>query len=459
MPDGRDEREAMTATAPSAAPAPAGALALLAARRFGPLFSTQFLSAFNDNALKNALVLMIAYRAEEGAQLSAGILIPLAGGIFILPFFLCSATAGQLADRYDKAWLIRLIKSTEIAVMLVAALGVFMHSVPLLLTLLGAMGIEAAAFGPLKYAILPDLLPPGELVLGNALVEGGTYLAILLGTIAGVVIAGRHGAAVVAGLIVAVAVAAWAASLLVPPTGAAAPQAKIDWNLGAATWRVIREAALDRVVFRAILGISWFWAAGAVFLTQFPGFVRFNLGGEEAIVTLFLTVFSIGIGLGSLLCSRLLRGRVGALTVPWGTFAVGLFSIDLWAASPAHAGTGDLAGLAAFLTAPAHWRILADLLGIAVAGGVFILPLYVVLQAATPRERRAQAIAANNIVNALAMVAAAVAMIALGAAGMQSSGFFLLTGLGTLVVALWLWRVLPGLATALPRGAPHSREP
>jgi acyl-[acyl-carrier-protein]-phospholipid O-acyltransferase / long-chain-fatty-acid--[acyl-carrier-protein] ligase len=448
----------MTATAPSAAAAPAGALALLGARRFGPLFWTQFLSAFNDNALKNALVLMIAYRADAGARLLAQILIPLAGGLFILPFFLFSATAGQLADRHDKAWLIRLIKSTEIAVMLLAAAGVLAHSTTLLLALLSVMGIEAAAFGPLKYAILPDLLRPGELVLGNALVEGGTYLAILLGTIAGVLIAGRHGAAVVALLLVAVALAAWASSLRIPPTGAAAPQAKVHWNLGIATWRVIGEAAADRVPFRAILGISWFWAAGAVYLTQFPGFVRFNLGGEEAIVTLFLTVFSVGIGLGSLLCSRLLRGRVGARTVPWGALGVGLFSIDLWAASPAAMQAGALAGLGAFLATPVHWRIIADLLGIAVAGGVFILPLYVVLQAATPRERRAQAIAANNIVNAAAMVAAAVAMIALGAAGVGSPGLFLLTGLGTLAVALWLWHILPGLASALSRGASETAQ-
>jgi hypothetical protein len=438
----------MVADRPAGADA-VGPLKLLAARRFGPLFAAQFLSAFNDNALKNALVLMIAYRAGGASQLSARILIPLAGGLFILPFFLFSATAGQFADRHDKAGLIRLIKLCEIAVMLVAAAGVLAHSTALLLALLCVMGIAAAAFGPLKYAILPDLLAPGELVAGNALVEGGTYLAILLGTIAGVLIADRHGAAWVAVLIVAVALAAWASSRLIPTTGAASPEDAVNWNLFAATSLVVRAAAADRVPFRAILGISWFWLAGSVYLAQFPGYVRFSLGGEEAIVTLFLGVFTVGIGLGSLLCSRLLGGRLGTRTVAWSAFALGLSSIDLWLASPAP-GAGDaLVGLRTFLAAPFNWRILADLFGIAVAGGVFVLPLYVLLQAATPRHRRAQAIAANNIVNAAAMVAAAIAMVALGAAGVGSSGFFLLTGIATLAVGLSFSRTPPDLTLFL----------
>src|ERR1051325_9821117 len=206
------------ARAGSVAPLPAGAMGLLGSRRFGPLFATQFLSAFNDNALKNALVLMIAYRADAAGALSAGLLIPLAGGLFILPFFLCSASAGALADRSDKARLIRIIKLIEIAVMAVAAAGVIGGSAMLLLALLFVMGGEAAFFGPIKYAILPDLLAPDELLLGNALVEAGTFLAILFGTIAGMLIAGHHGAVTIGGLIVAVALAAWAASLLIPPT-------------------------------------------------------------------------------------------------------------------------------------------------------------------------------------------------------------------------------------------------
>ena len=258
-------------------PAGSGLIALLGSRRFGPLFAAQFLSAFNDNAVKNALVLMIAYSTDAASQRSAEIVIPLAGGLFILPFFLCSATAGQLADQHDKAWLIRLIKLSEIALMMAAAAGVLLGSTTALLVILFVMGIEAAFLGPLKYAILPDLLAPHELLLGNALVEAGTFIAILLGTIAGVLIAGHHGAVVVAALIIMVALAAWAASLAIPGTSPAAARSPLEWNLFAATGRIIREAAREKILFYSILGISWFWLAGAIYLSQFPAYVRFSL--------------------------------------------------------------------------------------------------------------------------------------------------------------------------------------
>jgi acyl-[acyl-carrier-protein]-phospholipid O-acyltransferase / long-chain-fatty-acid--[acyl-carrier-protein] ligase len=434
---------------------PANSLALLAARRFGPLFAAQFLSAFNDNALRNALVLMIAYRADPSSELSAQLLIPAAAGIFILPFFLCSATAGQLADAMDKARLIRLIKLLEIPVMLVAAVGVLAGSTATLLALLFAMGIQAAFFGPLKYAILPDLLGPGELLLGNALVEAGTFLAILLGTIAGVVIAARNGAALVAAMIVVVALLAWAASLKIPRTSPAAPLGLVRWNLFAAT-TIIRQAAHDPVPFRSMLGISWFWLAGAVYLSQFPAYVRFLLGGKEAIVTLFLTSFSVGIAAGALLCNRLLRGRISARIVPWGALGLGLFSIDFWFASPAPPATTALVGIVSFLGDPAHWRILVDLLGIAVCGGLFVVPLYAILQAASERERRAQAIAANNIINAAAMVSASAATMGLIAAGVSVPALFSLTGSGTLVVAALFWRALPGFAAVSEMGESDS---
>jgi MFS family permease len=421
---------------------------LLASRRFGPLFAAMFLSAFNDNAVKNALVLMIAYRADTASQMSAEILVPLAGGLFILPFFLCSATAGQLADQHDKAWLIRVIKVSEVALMLAAAAGVLAGSASTLLALLCVMGIEAAFLGPLKYAILPDLLAPHELLLGNALVEAGTFVAILLGTIAGVLIAGRHGAALVAGLIVLVALAAWMTSLAIPATAPAAARSPLQWNLFQATARVVREAARETIPWHSMLGISWFWFAGAIYLSQFPALVRFSLGAEEAVVTLFLTVFTIGIAGGSLLCNRILGGRVSARTVPWGALGIGLFSIDLWLASPSAPAGGALTGLDAFLRVPGHWRILADLLGIAVSGGIFVVPLYVLLQAASRRQERARAIAANNIINAAAMVLAAIATIALLAAGVSVPGLFLLTGAGSIVVAALYRRLLPRLSLA-----------
>jgi acyl-[acyl-carrier-protein]-phospholipid O-acyltransferase / long-chain-fatty-acid--[acyl-carrier-protein] ligase len=419
----------------------ASALALLASRRFGPLFATQFLSAFNDNALRNALVLMIAYRGDAASQLSAQLTIPLAAGLFMLPFFLCSATAGQIADESDKAWLIRLIKLLEIPVMLAAAVGVLAGSPTILLALLFTMGVQAAFFGPLKYAILPDILAPRELLLGNALIEAGTFIAILLGTIAGMLIATQHGSAAVAAVIVAVALAAWAASWGVPHTSPAARRGRVRWNLIAATAGVIRQASSEGVAFRAMLGISWFWLAGAVYLSQFPGYVRFVLGAEEAVVTLFLTLFSVGIAVGSLLCNRLLGGSISARIVPWGALGIGLFSIDFWLASPQPASGTELASLSAFLAGPAHWRILVDLVGIAASGGIFVVPLYALLQSATEREYRARVIAANNVINAAAMVVSSAATMALLAIGLGIPDIFLLTGSATIAVAILCWRL------------------
>jgi hypothetical protein len=427
------------------------ALALIASRRFGPLFATQFLSAFNDNALKNALVLIVAYRTDSGGG-SAPLLIPLAGGLFILPFFLFSAVAGELADSHDKARLVRLIKLVEIAVMGLAAVGVLAGNVPLLLGLLCAMGVEAAFFGPIKYAILPDLLAPEELLLGNALVEAGTFLAILLGAIAGILVALGDGGFAVAALMLAVAVAAWGASFGIPATAPEAIRRRPSWNLLAATARLLRDAAGTAVPFRAMLAISWFWLIGATLLAQFPSYVRFVLGAEESVVTLFLTVFSVGIAVGSLVCNRVLGGRVSPRVVPWGALGIGAFAIDLWLATPAPAPAA-LAGLAAFLAAPPHWRILADLFGMSVSGGIFIVPLYVLLQVASAAGHRARAIAANNVVNAAAMVLSAVATIALLAAGVSIPDLFLLCGIATLAAAVLIRRALPDLGAEPVHGA------
>jgi MFS family permease len=421
-----------------------GPFALLVARRFGPLFATQFLSAFNDNALKNALVLMLAYRPEMARGVPPTMLIPLAGALFILPYFLGSATAGELADSRDKSRLIRIVKLTEIVVMAVAAAAILTHSTWVLLSLLFVMGIEATFFGPLKYAILPDLLDMHELLLGNALVEAGTFLAILMGTIAGMLIATSHGAGVVAWLIVLVALCAWGASRAIPATPPSAPDARIQLNFIAATGRLIAQSRRESTRFRSILGISWFWLVGATYLSQFPSYVRNYLGCEEAVVTLFLTVFSVGVGVGSLSASRILKGRISARIAPWGALGLALFSIDLWLASPSHEilnHAAELMTIGEFLQSPAHWRILIDLVAIAATGGVFVLPLYALLQTAGDERRRARAIGANNVVNAAAMVLSAIAVIVLIAAGVSVPGLFLLTGVATLAVAAMFWRL------------------
>jgi acyl-[acyl-carrier-protein]-phospholipid O-acyltransferase/long-chain-fatty-acid--[acyl-carrier-protein] ligase len=308
------------------------------------------------------------------------------------------------------------------------------------------MGIEATFFGPLKYAILPDLLSRNDLLLGNALVEAGTFLAILLGTIAGMLIAGAHGARVVAALIVLIALLAWWCSRSIPPIAPSVTGARIGLNFIAATARLIAESRRERVRFRSILGISWFWLVGATYLSQFPTYVHLYLNSEEAVVTLFLTVFSVGVGCGSLLGNRILKGRISARIVPWGGLGIALFSILLWAASP-RGGlyTGGLLTVGDFLATPTHWLILAALFGIAVSGGLFILPLYALLQTAGDEHRRARAIGANNVVNAAAMVLSAVVVIGLVAIGISVPQLFLLTGILTLGVAAVFWRLRAAL--------------
>ncbi|HEV2188916.1 MAG TPA: MFS transporter [Stellaceae bacterium] len=426
-----------------------GAWALLSSRRFGPLFVTQFLSAFNDNALKNALVLMLAYRPEMAEGMSAGILIPLAGGLFILPFFLFSATAGELADALDKARLIRIIKFSEVAVMLFAAAGELCASPVSLLALLFVMGIEATFFGPLKYGIIPDLVGLNDLLLGNALVEAGTFLAILFGTIAGMLIASQHGTKIVAALIVLIALAAWLLSRSIPATAPGVARPRVSLNFVAATVQLVADARRERVRWRAILGISWFWLVGATYLSQFPTYVHLYLNSEEAVVTLFLTVFSVGVGCGSLLGNRILKGRISAKVVPWAGLGIALFSMLLWAASPGGGPyTGTLLTVGGFLGHPASWVVLVALFGIAASGGVFILPLYALLQTAGDEHRRARAIGANNVVNAAAMVLSSMVVIGLVAVGVSVPQLFLLTGVLTLAVAAVFWRLRAALVPA-----------
>ncbi|HVH80959.1 MAG TPA: acyl-[ACP]--phospholipid O-acyltransferase, partial [Stellaceae bacterium] len=271
----------------------------------------------------------------------------------------------------------------------------------------------------------------------------GTFFAILGGTIAGMLIATSHGAHSIAVLIVLIALGAWGASRAIPAIEPSAPGARVEVNFIAATGRLIAQARRETTRFRSILGISWFWLVGATYLSQFPTYVRNYLRAEEPVVTLFLTVFSVGIGAGSLLGSRILKGRISAHIVPWGALGIALCSLDLWLASPPHetAAGGALATVSEFLRSPGHWRILADLLGIAVAGGVFALPLYALLQTAGDERRRARAIGANNVVNAAAMVLSAIAVIGLLAIGISVPGLFLLTGLATLPVAGLFWRL------------------
>ena len=415
---------------------------LLRQRRFGPFFATQFLGALNDNVLKNALVIAFTYQATAWSTLSASSLSNLAQALFILPFFLFSAQAGQLADKLERSRIIRLVKISEIAIMLIAWLGFARHHLGLLLGALFLMGVHSTVFGPVKYSILPQHLREDELVGGNALVESGTFLAILLGTLlGGILIAagGGHAAAVVC---VMIAILGYAASRRVPVSPPPAPDLEIDWNPARETWRNLRFTATNRTVFNSVLGISWFWFYGAMFLAQFPAYARDTLGGGAQVVTLLLAVFSIGIGAGSLLCERLSGRKIEIGLVPFGSIGMTVVALDLYFASPLAPMGSSLTALQ-FLQAPGSLRILLDLALIGLFGGFFIVPLYALIQTRTEPSHRSRVIAGNNILNAAFVVAAALLAVGLLHLGLTIAQVFLVTALLNAAVAVYIYSLVP----------------
>jgi len=417
---------------------------LLRERRFAPFFWTQALGAGNDNIYKNALIIFVAYHAAAHASLDANTLVNLAAGLFILPFVILSASAGQLADKYEKSHLIRLIKILEIAIMVIGTLGFFLPSLVLLFLALLLMGVHSTLFGPVKYAILPQHLRPEELVGGNGLVEMGTFVAILIGTIAGGLLVAIPGVGpVLAGVCaIVVAIAGWLVSRAIPITPAVDPGLVLNWNPFTETWKNLRFAYGNRVVWLSMLGISWFWFYGATFLTQFPNFAKDILGGDEHVVTLLLALFSIGIGTGSLLCERLSGRKVEIGLVPFGSIGLTIFAIDLWFASKDMHAAG-LSGVAAFLAQPGHWRVVADLMLIGLFGGFYIVPLYALIQERSDPAYRSRIIAANNILNALFMVASAALAIVLLGTGLSIPYLYLVTGLLNAAIALFIYKLVP----------------
>ena len=417
----------------------AGQFGLLRQRRFLPFFGAQFLGAFNDNLFKNALVVLLTFQAASWTALDPGLLANLAAGIFILPFFLFSASAGQLADKYDKAALARLVKLLEIAIMAVATLGFVLHSLPVLLGALFLLGCHSTLFGPVKYAILPQHLYPEELVGGNALVEAATFVAILLGTLAGGILAGLGNAPgwiSLGGLVVAVA--GYLCSRAIPSAPAPVPGLRLNPNPFTETWRNIGFARQDGRLFLAILAISWFWLYGALFLAQFPAFAKQVLGGGESTVTLLLATFSVGIGVGSLLCERLSARRLELGLVPLGGLGLTLFGVAVALVSPAAAPAGAPLALGALLASAGLLPVMLALFSIGVFGGLFIVPLYALLQVRGEPACRARIIAVNNILNALFMVVGSLAAGALLGAGLSIPRLFLLAALLNGVVCIFL---------------------
>lgn len=418
--------------------------ALLGERRFAPYFWTQFLGAANDNLFKFAFTLLATYHAAQWGGVdpaTAGFVI---GAVFIAPFVLLSATAGQIADKIEKGRLIRFVKDFEIVVMGVAAAGFLSQNAVLLYACVFLMGLHSTLFGPVKYSYLPQQLKPAELTGGNGMVEMGTFVAILAGTMAGGALVGHsaRGPVFVAVATLVAAVAGRLVAHFIPHSPAPAPALRLNWNPFTETWRNLRVARENRSVFLSMLGISWLWFCGSIFLTSFTPFTREVIGGSEDVVTLLLAVFSAGIGLGSLACERLSGRKVELGLVPFGSFGMTLFSVDLWFASRGLVPAGGI-GVGAFLAEPAYWRVIADLFLLAMFSGFYSVPLYAVIQSRCEASHRARIIAANNILNALFMIVAALLSTGLLRAGLTLPQLFLAVGLMNVLVAAYIYTLVP----------------
>lgn len=417
--------------------------ALLRQRRFAPFFLTQFAGAANDNLFKFAFTVMVTYQLSVGwlPPAMAGLVI---GALFILPFLLFSATAGQLTDKYDKTVMIRFVKNLEIAIMAIAAVGFFTDQVIILLVCTFLMGVHSTLFGPVKFALLPQVLSERELTGGNGMVEMGTFVAILLGNVAGGLLVaipsiGHETVAITCVVLALVgrAIAAW-----IPKAPATDPGLSINWNPVSETLRNLKLAHGNVVVFRSLLGISWMWFFGAVFLSNFPSLAKDVLHGNEQVASLLLVVFSIGIGTGSLLCEVLSRRHVEIGLVPLGAIGMSVFAVDLYFASRG-LPPSPVMGLGAFMSHSAHWRVMADLALLSLFAGLYSVPMYALIQLRSQATHRARIIAANNILNALFMIGSSVIAGAMLKGGFSIPQIFLFTGLANAVVAFYIFLLVP----------------
>jgi MFS family permease len=412
---------------------------LLRARRFMPLFSTQFLGAFNDSLFKQAVVLFVTYQLlrdpTKEFQFSA-----IAQGLFILPFFLFSALAGQLADDHDKARLIRIIKLAEIGIMTIGGAGIVLASKVLMLIALGMMGVHSTFFGPIKYAILPQHLRRDEVLGGTGLVEAGTYIAILLGTILAGVLATRP--QVAAAAVLGFAALGYLAGRQVPPAPPAAQRLPITWHIVHASIQLVSATMHIRRLFLAILAISFFWTIGAVLIIIFPPLVKNVLGADEQVASLFIAIFSIGIAIGSVAINRLLKSEVSARFAPPSVIAMGIFVVLLHFVALTWSKHGpELTTLGNFLFNPMAWPMILCLLGVAITGGMFVVPLYAFLTTTVPKTETARTVAANNIVNSGAMVIGALLAFALSSIGIGPVGQLLLVAAMCLISAWLGWKL------------------
>ncbi len=417
--------------------------ALLGQRRFAPFFWVQFLGAGNDNVFKFAFTVMVTYQLQVAwlPPAMAGLVI---GALFILPFLLFSATSGQLADKYEKGRLMRFVKTFEIAIMLLAGWGFIAQNVPVLLACVFLMGLHSTLFGPVKFAYLPQHLNERELTGGNGMVEMGTFVAILLGNVAGglLIALPETGARYTALACLGLAVLGRVLAQAVPVSPATDPKLMINWNPFTETWRNLKLAHGNIVVFRSLLGISWMWFFGAVFLSQFPSFAKDVLHGNEQVASLLLVVFSVGIGIGALLCEMLSKRHVDIGLVPLGAIGMSVFSIDLYFAARSLPPAAALT-IAQFLALPAHWRVLADLLLLSLFAGIYSVPMYALIQLRCQPTHRARIIAANNILNALFMIVSSLGVGVLLSAGFSIPQVFGIVGVLNALVALYIFLLVP----------------
>jgi 1-acyl-sn-glycerol-3-phosphate acyltransferase len=416
---------------------------LLKQKRFAPFFWTQFVGAANDNLFKFAFTVMVTYQLSISwlRPEQAGLVI---GALFILPFLLFSATSGQLADKYDKRRLILFVKWLEIGIMCLAAWGFIAANIPVLLACTFLMGLHSTLFGPVKFAYLPYHLNERELTGGNGMVEMGTFVAILMGNVVGGILIAipQSGAQMVALSCVALAIVGRVVAQLIPASPATDPSLKINWNPISETWRNLKLARENKVVFRSLLGISWMWFFGAVFLSQFPSFAKEVLHGNEQVASLLLVVFSIGIGIGSLLCEVLSRRHVEIGLVPLGAIGMSVFAIDLYFASRGLPPANGLS-LSAFMSQAAHWRVMADLALLSLFAGLYSVPMYALIQLRSQPTHRARIIAANNILNALFMIASSLIVGVMLKSGFTIPQVFLFVGIANAVVAFYIFMLVP----------------
>ncbi|WP_050906216.1 MFS transporter [Vibrio campbellii] len=416
---------------------------LLRQRKFLPYFVTQFFGAFNDNIFKNVLLLFVAFAGSSALPISSNLFINLAAGLFILPFFLFSASAGVLADKYEKSWFIRKVKLFEIGIMLLGAIGFITESYGVLLLLLFLMGTQSAFFGPVKYALLPQQLNEKELVPGNALVEAGTFIAILVGTLGAGLIASADNAKYLAAFCVVIfAVLGYLSSRFIPFASAGAPDIQFKWQPYKQTKLTLSIAKSDRIVFQCIMAISWFWFLGAAYLTQFPNFTKVYLNGTESAVSFLLALFSVGIAVGSMACNWLSNHRIEVGIVPIGALGITIFGFLMATSIPT-----DLPRFhtfAEFVSYDAFWPLFFYLLMIGISGGLFIVPLYALMQHRAKETERAQVIAGLNIFNSLFMVGSAVlGIVCLSVLEMSIPKLFALLAILNFLVAAYIFLQIP----------------